>query len=196
MNRSTKKTCGRIGIAIVAGGLLSACGTSGLLPASDTQSSDDAVAASIRTHQEFEQYWAQQRHEQPVKPTPAESYEPAPVVAQEEPAAPVEVYQDDSWTEPSWEPEEAVVSGPKPSKKNAKAVVTWWEYRDGASGSRNYSKLSGGSSFPTGKSAGFGSRYVISPYNGQYVDVNGLGSGTLVSDPSYEVADRKYFLVP
>jgi hypothetical protein len=38
--------------------------------------------------------------------------------------------------------------------------------------------------------------FVFSPYNQKVVDVRELPSGTLVQDPTYPAADKKYFRVP
>jgi hypothetical protein len=38
--------------------------------------------------------------------------------------------------------------------------------------------------------------FVFSPYNNKVVDVRDIASGTLVQDPTYPVAERKYFRVP
>ncbi len=38
--------------------------------------------------------------------------------------------------------------------------------------------------------------FVLSPYNNKVVDVRGIESGTLVRDPTYPAADKKYFRVP
>lgn len=38
--------------------------------------------------------------------------------------------------------------------------------------------------------------YVFSPFNSKVIDVKGIPSGTLVADPSYPAAEKKYFRVP
>lgn len=38
--------------------------------------------------------------------------------------------------------------------------------------------------------------FVFSPYNNKVVDVRDIPSGTLVQDPTYPVAEKKYFRVP
>jgi hypothetical protein len=38
--------------------------------------------------------------------------------------------------------------------------------------------------------------FVFSPHNNKVVDVRDIPSGTLVQDPTYPAADRKYFRVP
>jgi len=38
--------------------------------------------------------------------------------------------------------------------------------------------------------------FVFSPYNNKMVDVRDIPSGTLVQDPTYPAADKKYFRVP
>lgn len=38
--------------------------------------------------------------------------------------------------------------------------------------------------------------FVFSPYNNKVVDVRDIPSGTLVQDPTYPAADKKYFRVP
>lgn len=38
--------------------------------------------------------------------------------------------------------------------------------------------------------------FVFSPYNNKVVDVRGLPSGTLVTDPTYPASEKKYFRVP
>lgn len=38
--------------------------------------------------------------------------------------------------------------------------------------------------------------FVISPYNGKVVDVRDIPTGTLVQDPTYPAAEKKYFRVP
>jgi hypothetical protein len=38
--------------------------------------------------------------------------------------------------------------------------------------------------------------FVISPFNGNIVDVREIPSGTLVQDPSYPASEKKYFRVP
>lgn len=38
--------------------------------------------------------------------------------------------------------------------------------------------------------------FVFSPYNNKEVDVRGIPSGTLVQDPTYPAAEKKYFRVP
>jgi len=38
--------------------------------------------------------------------------------------------------------------------------------------------------------------FVFSPYNNKVVDVRDIPSGTLVQDPTYPPADKKYFRVP
>ena len=38
--------------------------------------------------------------------------------------------------------------------------------------------------------------FVFSPYNNKVVDVRDIPSGTLVQDPTYPAAEKKYFRVP
>ena len=38
--------------------------------------------------------------------------------------------------------------------------------------------------------------FVTSPFNGKVIDVQGIPPGTLVADPSYPPAERRYFRVP
>jgi hypothetical protein len=38
--------------------------------------------------------------------------------------------------------------------------------------------------------------FVFSPYNNELVDVRDIPSGTLVQDPTYPAAEKKYFRVP
>lgn len=38
--------------------------------------------------------------------------------------------------------------------------------------------------------------FLFSPYNNQIIDVRGIPAGTLVADPTYPAADRKFFRVP
>lgn len=38
--------------------------------------------------------------------------------------------------------------------------------------------------------------FVLSPYNNEVVDVEGLKSGTLAADPRYPLEEKKYFVVP
>jgi hypothetical protein len=38
--------------------------------------------------------------------------------------------------------------------------------------------------------------FVFSPYNNKVIDVRDLPSGTLVQDPTYPTAEKKYFRVP
>jgi hypothetical protein len=38
--------------------------------------------------------------------------------------------------------------------------------------------------------------FVFSPYNNKLVDVRDIPSGTLVQDPTYPAAEKKYFRVP
>ncbi|MBC8128212.1 MAG: hypothetical protein H8M99_13810 [Gloeobacteraceae cyanobacterium ES-bin-144] len=38
--------------------------------------------------------------------------------------------------------------------------------------------------------------FVFSPYNNKVVDVRDIPSGTLVADPTFPAADKKYFRVP
>lgn len=38
--------------------------------------------------------------------------------------------------------------------------------------------------------------FVLSPYNGKVVDVRDIPSGTLVQDPTYPAAEKKFFRVP
>lgn len=53
-----------------------------------------------------------------------------------------------------------------------------------------------GGNYPTAEAAsGFTGR-VVSPYNGQMVDVRGIPSGTLVADPRFPEEEKKFFRVP
>ncbi|MCF7730680.1 MAG: hypothetical protein K9N23_03290 [Akkermansiaceae bacterium] len=38
--------------------------------------------------------------------------------------------------------------------------------------------------------------FVLSPYNRKLIDVRGIASGTLVTDPTYDPSEKKYFRVP
>jgi hypothetical protein len=38
--------------------------------------------------------------------------------------------------------------------------------------------------------------FVLSPYNNKLIDVRGIATGTLVQDPTYPAAEKKYFRVP
>lgn len=38
--------------------------------------------------------------------------------------------------------------------------------------------------------------FVLSPYNNRLIDVRGIASGTLVQDPTYDPAEKKFFRVP
>ena len=38
--------------------------------------------------------------------------------------------------------------------------------------------------------------FVFSPYNNKVIDVRGISTGTLVQDPTYPAAEKKYFRVP
>ena len=38
--------------------------------------------------------------------------------------------------------------------------------------------------------------FVISPFNGRKIDVRGVPAGTLVADPHFPAAEKKYFVVP
>lgn len=38
--------------------------------------------------------------------------------------------------------------------------------------------------------------FVFSPYNNKVIDVRGIASGTVVSDPTYPLAEKKFFHVP
>lgn len=38
--------------------------------------------------------------------------------------------------------------------------------------------------------------FVFSPYNNKVIDVRDMASGTLVQDPTYPAAEKKYFRVP
>ena len=156
----------------------------------------------MRTHQEFEAYWGPRRTVTPEpepEPVVIERSEPAPV-PMEEPEVivegePVESPMVEEEPEEVWVVEEPS-DGSRPSKKDALPVTTWWEYQgDTGRGARDYTNLGGGG-FPTGKSV-FGSRkYVISPYHGGYVKVGDVPSGALVADPKYDLAERKYFILP
>lgn len=164
---------------------------------------NDAVAASIRTQQEFEQYWRERRSATP-KPEPepvalVESTQAASVpMSEPEPfvsSGPVESPAVESGPQETW-PVEEPINGSRPSKRDALSVTTWWEYRgDTGRGARDYKNLGAGG-FPTGKKV-FGSRkYVVSPYHGGYVKVGDVPRGALVADPNYDLAERKYFILP
>lgn len=194
--KSETKVLGMLAAGALAGGLLSSCGTANL-GGSNTPS--DPVAASIRTHQEFEQYWGARRTVTPEPTAEVESSAPsysAPVadsyVAEETPAEPVLVEEEPVET---WVVEEPV-NGSRPSKKDALPVTTWWEYQgDTGRGARDYTNLGAGA-FPTGKKVFGSSKYVISPYHGGYVKVGNVPRGALVADPNYDLAERKYFILP
>jgi len=182
---------------VLAGGLLSSCGTENM---GGTSAPVDPVAASMRTHQEFENYWGPRRTVEPVEVAQVEEPAPAPVAP-----APVEPAVESYAVEESYEVEdssadwvvmEEPLDGPKPSRKNALPVTTWWEYQgDTGRGARDYTNLGGGG-YPTGKSVWGSRKYVRSPYHGGYVDVGNVPSGALVADPSYDVAERKFFILP
>ena len=55
---------------------------------------------------------------------------------------------------------------------------------------------SGDRVYPTAKKIAGREGYVISPFNQQVVDVVGMKSGILVSDPRYAAAEKKFFYVP
>lgn len=38
--------------------------------------------------------------------------------------------------------------------------------------------------------------FVISPYNGKWIDVNGISAGTVMADPHFPAEEKKYFRVP
>lgn len=50
--------------------------------------------------------------------------------------------------------------------------------------------------YPTALAVPGRAGHVFSPYNNKLVDVTGFASGTLVADPQYPAAERKYFRVP
>lgn len=53
-----------------------------------------------------------------------------------------------------------------------------------------------GGSYPTAEAAEGFTGQVISPYNGEMVNVAGIPSGTLVADPRYPEEEEKFFRVP
>ena len=55
---------------------------------------------------------------------------------------------------------------------------------------------SGEQLYPTAKKIPGREGMVYSPFNRQMVDVAGLKSGTLVSDPRFSAAEKKFFYVP
>ncbi len=55
---------------------------------------------------------------------------------------------------------------------------------------------SGDRVYPTAKKIAGREGFVYSPFNKQVVDVVGLKSGTLVSDPRFDAGEKKYFYVP
>jgi hypothetical protein len=52
------------------------------------------------------------------------------------------------------------------------------------------------STYPTGTLIPGKTGLVLSPYNNREVDVTGIPSGKLVSDPTYPASEKKYFRVP
>lgn len=50
--------------------------------------------------------------------------------------------------------------------------------------------------FPVAKPVPGKEGYVFSPFNNSLIDVKGLMSGTLVSDPRFQLSERKFFRVP
>lgn len=184
---------GKLAVGILAGGLISSCGT---VDSAGTGTSDDPVSASMKTHQEFEQYWGSRRGVAPVEVAPAEQSAPVEPVVESYAVEEVTVEPVMADSNASWEPEEYQVDGPKPSKKDALTVTTWWEYQgDTGRGARDYSNLRG-VGYPTGKSVWGSRRYVLSPYHGGYVNVGDAPRGALVADPNYDMGERKYFILP
>ena len=51
-------------------------------------------------------------------------------------------------------------------------------------------------SIPTAKAVPGKDGFVFSPFNNHLIDVKGFKSGTLVSDPRFQLSDRKFFRVP
>ena len=60
---------------------------------------------------------------------------------------------------------------------------------------RLVSEIEGGN-YPVAERHPNNPNLVISPYNDQHVLVSGLPPGSLVTDPSYRLEDRKYFRLP
>jgi len=87
MNCSSMWKCGgRLALALVAGGLLSACGTSIVPQSTGGAVSEDPVAAAAKTQREFDEYWARKRQGGEPASAPAPAPEPE-AVASSEPAA-------------------------------------------------------------------------------------------------------------
>jgi hypothetical protein len=50
--------------------------------------------------------------------------------------------------------------------------------------------------FPVAEAVQGKSGFVFSPFNNKVVDVRDIPAGTLVADPTYPIAEKKYFRVP
>jgi hypothetical protein len=51
-------------------------------------------------------------------------------------------------------------------------------------------------SFPVAKPVPGKEGFVFSPFNNHLIDIKGFKSGTLVSDPRFQLSERKFFRVP
>lgn len=49
---------------------------------------------------------------------------------------------------------------------------------------------------PTAKPVPDKPGFVISPFNGKWIDVTGIAPGTVVADPDFPAEEKKYFIVP
>lgn len=52
------------------------------------------------------------------------------------------------------------------------------------------------SDYPTAKRVVGRPKLIISPYNGKYIDVEGMPVGSLAMDPNFSPAEKKYFVIP
>lgn len=170
--------------AAVAGGLLSSCGSADFGGAATPT---DPVAAAIKTRKEFEQYWSQRRAAKAKEDAAAAKPVPVKPVANKTPS--------ESGSSTSVV-QLRIEDVPRSSKKAALPVTTWWEYQgDVGSGEHDYHGPSG-VEFPKAKAVRGSRKYVISPYHGGYVKVAGVPGGVLVADPKYDLAERKFFMLP
>lgn len=210
MNRSSMwKSGGRLALGLLAGSLLAACEISNVLPPENTgEPSVDAVSASARTQQQFQQYWATQRKQKVADPT---QLAPEPVAAATTSAAlqtPARPTFSQWWNDrkkpaepemaesaPASRPEPAAEA---PSKKNTLPMVTWWGNRKKGDpkGTPDVLGIDLSGNFPTASPIKDWDGYVRSPYSNGFVDVRGVPSGTLVADPRFDLSERKFFIVP
>lgn len=63
-------------------------------------------------------------------------------------------------------------------------------------GSTGGSGTTGSGDYPFANKVPGKDGFVFSPYNNKVVDVRDIPSGTLVADPTYPAAEKKYFRVP